>query len=50
MTETERKIRNEQVLEIANLQVAKVEAELARLDQLGNDLNAVRGTVGKLNR
>jgi hypothetical protein len=49
MTETERKIRNEQVLEIANLQVAKVEAELARLDQLGNDLNAVRGTVGKLN-
>ena len=49
MTETERKIRNEQVLEIANLQVAEIEAELDRLGQFEKDLDTVRGTVGKLN-
>jgi predicted RNase H-like nuclease (RuvC/YqgF family) len=48
MTETERLIGNEQVLDLVDEQVSKVESELSRLAGLQEDLHASRDTVGKL--
>jgi hypothetical protein len=48
MTETERLIGNEQVLDLVDEQVSKVESELCRLAGLQEDLHASRDTVGKL--
>src|SRR6202035_222493 len=48
MTETERQISNERVLDLVDGQVTSVESELSRLGTLQEDLHAARETAGRL--